>query len=523
MKTKLKFNFISILIILTFANFGYMQESGSVSSDVNTARQVGPKYITDNYLLESFECRDLIPIEEVAQDIFPDPNVQCAYLWVPENYDDPNSAMIKLAIYFFPATTQTPAAAPVIYLEGGPGGNAVSVLPQFANGGYAFLREYSDVIVFDQRGTGYSKPFLGCMEIELADNELDGARACHQRLVDGGVNLAYFNSYQNAKDVQNIRKTLGYSEANLFGVSYGTRLALTVLRDSPEGIRSVILDSAFPPQINGLSEQPESTYYAFDKIVEICNSDAKCHAKYPNLKEDIIKGILRLRAQPVGEFDAAKYIETLTKQMANSDIAANINLVANGSDEELKQLADSLAAAEEQDSATTVAELVDYLPLEILQELLPIVGNLSQGMGDSVVCQEEYPFMGINAFEIDDSGWEEVKGIIDEISLVASGFSPTICAEAWRVPKANVREIFAVKSEVPGLVLAGEADVATPPAWSKLAAKGLVNSQFVEFPSYGHGVVSNDCPNNIVFQFLNNPNAELDQSCIADIARIEYK
>ena len=104
------------------------------------------------------------------------------------------------------------------------------------------LVEKRDVILFDQRGTGYSQPDLGCPEekkfaLDTLDQNLTPTQSaelrrrraaqCHDRLVKEGVNLALYNSAQNAADIEALRQALGYDKINLYGTSYGTRLALT--------------------------------------------------------------------------------------------------------------------------------------------------------------------------------------------------------------------------------------------------------------------------------------------------------
>ena len=76
---------------------------------------------------------------------------------------------------------------------------------------------------------------------------IHAGQACHDRLVQHGVDLSAYNSAATAADIEDLRVVLGYSKWNLYGGSYGSRIALTVMRDFPQGVRSVILDSAIPP------------------------------------------------------------------------------------------------------------------------------------------------------------------------------------------------------------------------------------------------------------------------------------
>ena len=117
--------------------------------------------------------------------------------------------------------------------------------------------------MFDQRGTGASTPSLDCPEYDDAvweqlgaalppTEELNIARdafaACRQRLVDEGVDLDAYDTPTTAQDVEALRVALGIEEWNLFGVSYGTTVALEVVRQHPESVRSAVFDSVYPPE-----------------------------------------------------------------------------------------------------------------------------------------------------------------------------------------------------------------------------------------------------------------------------------
>ena len=190
--------------------------------------------------------------------------VQCGNLVVPENRSDPDSRMIELHVMVFGTASRNPAPDPLLYLAGGPGSSIVETslyqLPLFLR----FLAE-RDVIVFDQRGVGASQPTLDCpedtkavfdslnqrltMEEEKALH-VEAMRICRERLAEEGVDFTGYNTSENAADVRDLRKAMGIPEWNLYGVSYGTRLALATLRDYPQGIRSVILDSTFPLDVD---------------------------------------------------------------------------------------------------------------------------------------------------------------------------------------------------------------------------------------------------------------------------------
>src|SRR5204863_9957889 len=91
----------------------------------------------------------------------------------------------------------------------------------------------------------------------------------------------------------------GTCALNLYGVSYGTRLALTVMRTHPQGLRSVILDSVEPPDVNAVTGPLASSARAFAVLFQGCAAAAACNAAFPHLQQTFYRVVQRLNAQPV--------------------------------------------------------------------------------------------------------------------------------------------------------------------------------------------------------------------------------
>ena len=184
--------------------------------------------------------------------------VECGYLTVPQNRADPDGRKIRLVVATRKSTSPNPKPDPVVYLAGGPGGTALVH-------GFDNWQLDRDLILLGERGTIKDDPFLSCPEVDqfLADAVGIGAedpvydeksaaalRTCRDRLTKQGINLAAYNTTENAADVADLRIAMGIDQWNIYALSYGTDLALQTLRDHPEGIRSVVLDSVLPPQAN---------------------------------------------------------------------------------------------------------------------------------------------------------------------------------------------------------------------------------------------------------------------------------
>ena len=143
---------------------------------------------------------------------------------------------------------------------------------------------------------------------------------------------------------------------------------------------------------------------------------------------------------------------------------------------------------------------------------------LSVGMHVSVQCHEEVPFTTTAERAAAIEPYPELDAFFEPLSLE----SPELC-ELWPAGFGGDLENQPVTSDLPALVLAGQFDPITPPAWGRSAAETLPNSIFYEFPSIGHSAVfTDDCPNSLAREFLRDPTTAPDSPCIADIAPIAF-
>jgi pimeloyl-ACP methyl ester carboxylesterase len=184
-------------------------------------------------------------------------------LLVPENRRDPQSNLIELAFVRFKSTSRAPGP-PVVYLAGGPGGSGVGAATGSRFPLFMALREAGDVIAFDQRGTGMSKPNLSCYErwdfpLNVAPARDDVVRVARERSRDCArywrdiqrVDLAGYNTVESADDLEDLRVALGAKQISLWAISYGTHLSFAALRRHPRSIARVILAG---------TEGPDHTY-----------------------------------------------------------------------------------------------------------------------------------------------------------------------------------------------------------------------------------------------------------------------
>jgi pimeloyl-ACP methyl ester carboxylesterase len=437
----------------------------------------------------------------------------CGFLTVPENRAREGGGSIRLAVAVGRSRAERPAADAVLYLSGGPGTGGLfhpyrSLFDE--------LRERRDIVLLDQRGTGLSKPSLDCPELDAltidglgraADDRRFQARvddallACRQRLRGAGVDLAAYHSAAIAADVEDLRRALGYRRWNLVGLSYGSRLALAVMRDFPASVRSAVLDSALPPRVDPLASQVEITARAFDRLFDACAAARDCSTAHPRLRARWIELLERLEADPV----------TITVGSTPTGEPQDVRFDAHSvpllvrvllDDEATIGLVPALIEELEQGRFGIVAERG--------LDLVAAIPAVSEGMTFSVFCADEVAFADRARIR------RELAAVPPELGRLDPITGDLRACELWDVPAAPARERAPVTSDVPTLVLAGEFDPRTPPAWGRLAARTLSRSVFHELPALGHPVLrtATGCPDELARAFVERPSTPPDAGCI---------
>ncbi|MCA9876942.1 MAG: alpha/beta hydrolase, partial [Thermomicrobiales bacterium] len=463
----------------------------------------------------------------------PDPNVAelgpvvnlpagftCGYLTVPENRANPNGRTIRVAVARVPAVSATPRPDPIVYLTGGPGGIAFLDAVGLVAAG---INADRDVIFVEQRGTYHSEPFLACRENDefltqalslpyaapaTGERDVASVRACRDHWAAAGVDLAAFNSAENAADIADLRVALGIDQWNVFGVSYGTDLAQWLLRDHPDGIRSVVLDSVVPINQSVVAEWWPAAAMGYRAIFDACSAQPACAAAYPGLEATFTATVNRLHTEPlvVETANASGVPITVT---IDGYTFANLIVQQSYSGEPgfrtVPAMIDDVAQGNGQMAAAAL----------LARESPP--GLVGYGLGTGAYCREmaaqttpqevaRLAEQALPAFHADLFEFVPVAGRI---------FAE--CA-VWDVGAAAAADLRPVASDVPVLLLGGTWDMVTPYAWAEIVAAGLPNAQVVAIPGGGHGLVQKfPCARAMLMAFLDDPGAEVDTSCASDI------
>lgn len=464
---------------------------------------------------ESDDCPSTVPSGYDAE---------CGLLIVPEDRANPDpDDTIALQVVIFPARDENPAPDPIIYLEGGPGGNSIETLP--FNTRYEPYAQKRDLIFIDQRGVGLSQPALDCPEfneaalemlpLDLTPEEItarasEALEACHDRLESEGANLSAYNSATNAADIADLRVALGYDEWNLWGISYGTRLALTIMRDYPEGVRSVILDSVYPPQVNLFTGAPDNYQRALAVLFEGCAAHPDCNSAYPDLENTFYAAVDQLNENPV----MLSIVNPLNFERYDLlyDGYSFMALI-------FQLLYDTATIPTLPQLIVNVHEGKFGTVSQLEGALLVNAEFISAGMYYSVECAEEISF---ETEETLAAAYEEaLSDAPPQLQGYYIGAVEDIMGtcELWDVPQSGANENDPISSDIPTLIMSGEYDPVTPPAWGELAAETLSNSAAFTYPGVGHGssVSGETCPLKMALAFFDDPLNAPDSSCIAEM------
>ncbi|RMG73122.1 MAG: alpha/beta fold hydrolase [Chloroflexi bacterium] len=444
--------------------------------------------------------------------------ITCGYVTVPEYHAQPDGNTIQVFVVIIPSTNDTPGE-PLFVVQGGPGGSVVeSFVPVFTDlmlgDGTLAL---GDVVLIEQRGTLFANPVLSCTEMQDLTFDTIGEdipveaflplyqaaeTACYNRLTAEGIDFGAFNSLENAADINAVRQALGYDQINLYGVSYGTMLAQHYMRDYPETLRSVILDAVVPLELDFVEQVAQTAQRAFDKLFAACAADEACSNAYPDLENEFYNLVAELNENPV-TFSAWDNYLNPTQQL---DISFN-------GDDLIGKLFQSLYVSEFLPVLPNLIFAIrdgDYQILSLLVTIFDFDFSLASGMYNAVLCAEDADYDQIDLENIHPALQHAFE--VDTI--------PESCA-LWNVPQLDAYTDDPVTVDVPTLLMSGEYDPITPPAYGDMVAASLPNAEHVVFPATGHGAIFSLCGTRVAVDFLTNPGEPLDTSCTEDM-QIEF-
>ncbi len=438
------------------------------------------------------------------------PGAHCALATVPIDRGDPSAGTTRISVLVWPGAAESrpgEAGLPLAVLQGGPGGPSTDMVEYYPR------QPYTQVFV-DQRGTGFGSADFDCPEVEavLADIlgagadearsiESDAYRACFDRLA-GEPLLAHTDTAAHAADVVDVMAALGFDRWAVYGVSYGTTIALEILRDDPASLAGAVLDGVYPPDLETTPALAFSAQRALDEIDGACAADSECSALVGSLRDTLHGLIAALNDDPL----------TVSLESYETSLGEPVDVLIDG---------DSLAGM-----------VFQFLYLDLLTEPLPLIlFDLVEGIAESAeylaVLAVEYSLL---VYESEHEATYFATNCADSVPfdstepVAMSVFATAVVGEGIArlcdlidVPASPPTAAEAVSSDKPVLMLSGRFDPITPPEFADMAAEHLPNATLVVRDGAHHGVwVDDGCIDDIVGDFLSEPERVPDTSCAGE-------
>jgi pimeloyl-ACP methyl ester carboxylesterase len=432
---------------------------------------------------------------------------QCGSIDVPENRSKPDGRKITVAFTLLPANTLRPKPDPLFMLAGGPGQSAAALAP-LANA-LDGVRRNRDIVLIDPRGGGKSSP-LRCAALaprdpfdEFADDDpVQAARRCLREIeTEGKVDVAQYTTPALVADIDAIRGSLGYDRVNLWGGSYGTRVAQEYARRYPQHVRAMVLDGVAPPALRISLDIWPAREAALAEVFAACAADKACTRAYPDL-DATLAGIQHdlgpgQRVSIADPRTGAPRQVLLTFDMVVGALQTLIYVP------ELASLTPSLIAQ---------ARSGNYAPLAAaaLAATQDAERSMNMALHYAVTCAEDAPRVGA----------AETQQILSGLRAPGLAERNVAACEGWPRPALPADFNTPLVSDKPVLILSGGLDPVTPPANGKKIAETLSNARLVVAAGYGHIVSPHACAPRLIEKFIDEAGFDaLPQSCLDYFAR----
>ncbi len=436
---------------------------------------------------------------------------RCATLDVPLNpgaaspSQPGQDATLKLAIAKIPARGRKAQADPVVFISGGPGQSAQDTYPAIARA-FRHVNRDRDIIIVDQRGTGASE-LLDCPsgpdgfsgEDSREALARDAREAASECLASLAADPRLFTTSVAVQDLDQVRSALGIERWNLYGVSYGTRVALHYARRYPAHTRALVLDAVVPPGIPLGPDIAPLAQRALSLILQRCTSDQACNNAFPDIENRTREFITDLETSAIDvEWEDIAQGSLETSRFTREDLAVTLRLLAYSSHG--ASLLPSLL-----DDAIAQGHLAPLARQASLQTQ-DLEASLATGMHYAVVCTEDLPFMDAEAAHAAAAGTFLGSAPLTALEAACDAWPAGIIDDDFHAP---------LESAVPTLMLSGEADPVTPPAYAERLAQTLGNTTHIVNEGQGHMQLPLGCVPQLLAEFVDTTLGEsLSLDCL---------
>jgi len=436
--------------------------------------------------------------------------LQCGTVAVPRGRGSPDAGTFRLAVVVIRAEADRKQADPVVYVAGGPGSPLTNRAALIAKHEAEVIAPDRDLILVDQRGAGRSEPALcpglarqqlaifagGSEQQALVRAWRESYGACRQEMAADGLQPEWFGTQVTAADFEAVRQALGIGRWNVYALSYGTAVAMTMMALHPENLRAVVLDSVLPPDPLPMT-LPQTFGRALQMLFAACRADTTCATAHPDLAAAFSEAVQGLDADPLSvPMRPGLGVETFNLRAEAFRLIVNRALYSRQGMAALPSFIDAAR---------------DRKPMA-MQGLIGAVAGGYSAMSIGVMA----------AVECRDRASRHEAAPDEPGNPPVNSFVAGMC-EGW--PTLGPPPLVAKDTEVASLLLAGKLDPISPPSFAHTAAAEMgAKATVVEFAHVGHGAQqSSSCGEALVTAFIRNPSGTIDPACAAQLAPISFR
>jgi len=434
---------------------------------------------------------------------------KCGTHSVRENRDVPLGGpgrMVGLSVIVLSALEPDNLPDPFFMLAGGPG-DAPSFNAGFFSRVFHEIRRKRDIVLVDLRGTGNSSPLL-CPELAQPgangtydDNLLSipAVLRCRQRL-EKTTDLTQYTTEIAVDDLEQVRQRLGYGLINLYGTSYGSRVAQVYMRRYPNSIRAVAMKGIVPPSMAMPETHARAGEDAWQSLLVRCRKDAACAEAYPLVAVEFRELLKKLESNPVMTLPASQQRAEVKIRISRglfSEAFRNVLYTPEGSAQAPK-LIHHLVNGDDRGVVETALSGRRVLGGE----------RLAAGFFLSVTCTEDVPYLPADA-DAKAAGTFGGNYRLEQQRAACKEWPRGTVSSAHRRPTT---------SAIPTLLLSGEFDPVTPPTGADEVARGLSRGRHIVIRNNGHPIGNAEaCIGRMIGQFLDAGSVSgIDDRCAAD-------
>jgi pimeloyl-ACP methyl ester carboxylesterase len=484
--------------------------------------------------------------------------IECGRIEVPQVWELPEEESVAINYAILLAHGENPLPDPIFYFEGGPGSSALGEVAVYAEA-FDHLRSDRDIILWDQRGNLYSG-HLSCPDevrdprfavseedavatIEAAgppptvdpalleppaldddpqivlENERELKAAvdsntpeanCRSYYEANGIVPEAYDTRASVKDAIALMAGLAYDAYNLYGISYGTTVALETMRYYDEAdnetlptVRSVLIDGVSPLYVP-MAEQGLIRPYNVRRNLAACAADPACEGAYPGLHS-------RLEVLLATAEDAPLILND-GRELGLHGLRQAVISAANDDDGLWPYLPRMIAELEQ--GETAVLDRLDERAAQPVMAAVELFDTFTLDVADFVTCNDRSANLDIErSFDI-----LRQFPLPQLVTALQIEVEQLLKCEAWILQDTPAPLPDPVTADIPTFVSNGGMDSATAPEWGEVAATGLPNAVTVTFPLSFHGAsLQSDCARSVARALINDPLTSPDLSCVSEM------